>query len=527
METTAVARLLHSHGIQAVYLNACRSAKTGGSSDGNIAAIFIREGFTVAAAMSYNVTSSAAAISTESFYQSILDREEWSVAAWSARKALRLFPKRIGRFGIEIEPDDWPILVVYCSNPVVYEITRLTRTDRFLINFYSLHEELSSIRDLRSCLYIVVSFLFRLSLMLFVQHNAYTSAYKGVKIIERSPLIGRDNELLSLETTFLVPYRHHRTGKRIKRRIIFIHGWGGVGKSAFLSHLASWWRETGLVEDYFVFRFDSPMLFTVDQICIFICHYINGFERVTMEEKYASVVQLLKRRRYLLILDNLDGAYRNTDVCLPEVEKARLSSFISELCNGETFVMLASRKIEDWIVVPHGQIWHYHLKGLTSQACMQLSKCVIESKGCKIPREDENESVEAAVRLFEHFENLPLAVELLSGIMAKIGYKPAFLYDLVHNGHTLPLDLADASDPLGTRIISVMQNELIGKLTDIVLSVDDSEETVLSSKFSQLMGEPDRMLLWLFPLFVSTHCVPEGLSPLYLRSREEPRIAYG
>ena len=498
------------------FLNACRSAKTGNSVDSNIATTFVNVGFAAVAAMSYNVTGSAAAIGTEAFYQALMDGEDFASCAWAARNALRQSPDRVGRFGVTVRVADWPILVAYSSDLIAFKTLRPTVMVR--AHKYLDEELFGAMKDLRSTLIIIFSF----SLWLWMQPLVMIVSAFSIKLRDSPPLIGRDDDILSLENTFLIPYQHPETGRRIRRRIIFIHGWGGVGKSTLLNHLAFWWKETGLVEESFSFQFDSIFRIDVDRICSTIYFTLFGFHRAEYEEMYNSVIKVLKSKRYLLILDNLNAATRNNKIILSETSRARLVSFIAELRDGETFVMLASRRIEDWIIVPRGQIWHYHLQGLTAQACMQYSDSVVESKGHRLQVKDDVASAETTVQLFKQFDNLPLAVELLSGVMARINAEPTYIYSIFSNGLILPLKRISVSESNGSRILDVIRKKVIGNVKRIIADSNPDEE-IFPALILKIFGERNHELLWLFPLFVSTHCVPEGLTAFLISGSRAAR----
>lgn len=121
MEETAfaVAKLLRQHEVIYSVINACESARADQGKRANLATIFTQGGIPHVFAMSYKVQISAFKILLDAYYGSFLKSgSRFAESAAVARKALRETRTRIGKFGVELELEDWIVPVVYTSSDI-------------------------------------------------------------------------------------------------------------------------------------------------------------------------------------------------------------------------------------------------------------------------------------------------------------------------------------------------------------------------------------------------------------------------
>ena len=98
---TQIAKLLSDRGVRVVILNACQSASEQGP-DSSIVRSIVEAGVSIAVGMRYQILESAAEIFTETFYRSLLTRNQSIHAAvHAARFTMRNCQKRKTKFNTE------------------------------------------------------------------------------------------------------------------------------------------------------------------------------------------------------------------------------------------------------------------------------------------------------------------------------------------------------------------------------------------------------------------------------------------
>lgn len=112
-KASTVAEALKDAAVKVVILNACDSANAQGNHT-NLAQIFVEAGVTTVVAMSYAVLAESAKIFVSHFYEKFLHRKlDADVAAFEARRAMKVNPLRRGAFGLMRPVDDGATPVVY------------------------------------------------------------------------------------------------------------------------------------------------------------------------------------------------------------------------------------------------------------------------------------------------------------------------------------------------------------------------------------------------------------------------------
>ncbi|RYO88749.1 hypothetical protein DL766_005201 [Monosporascus sp. MC13-8B] len=111
-----VARLLKRHNIPMAVLNACESAIATAGDAANVAKLLAQNGVKNVLAMSFKVTSSAAELFLRAFYHSLfINGTPFSEASRRGREAMRQYPSRQARLGLQRDLIDHFVPVMYCS----------------------------------------------------------------------------------------------------------------------------------------------------------------------------------------------------------------------------------------------------------------------------------------------------------------------------------------------------------------------------------------------------------------------------
>jgi tetratricopeptide (TPR) repeat protein len=213
-----VGQLLRRHHVRVAVLNSCESARANRGDDANLAKIFAEEGVRNVLAMSFRFQSTTATLFLLKFYESLFaEGNPFSLAVADARESLRVNNTRTARFGIKTTVEDWIVPIVYVSG----EDLQIQTPDGIP------SEALAK--------------------------SAVSEAITR-KVSDGSQLIGRDFHVLRFEAMFL------------ESRIVGLTGVAGVGKTAFLKHILSLWKESSFIDDFLYIDGAVYRTFPGDQI---------------------------------------------------------------------------------------------------------------------------------------------------------------------------------------------------------------------------------------------------------------------
>ena len=181
--------------------------------ESNLAASLLKSGMQNVIGMSYPLNVSAAEIFVREFYESFLiERLHMATATARGRHALRQMKSRRARFRLTVEIEDWIL-------PVFYTSVEGSMFDNVSLVLPMVNDPRASKR----------SFL----------------SIRDLPVVEL-PLVGRDNDLLRLETCLL---RH---------RCVEVNGPPGVGTTSLLKHAVAWWMHTKLIKCFSWHDMRSP-----------------------------------------------------------------------------------------------------------------------------------------------------------------------------------------------------------------------------------------------------------------------------
>ncbi len=378
VEATELANLLLSHQVPITILNACQSGKQVGTSETSLGSRLIQLGVQLVLATGYTFNVTAAELLMRTLYSKLFAGYELSMAICSARQELYNRKERRAVFNYPIELEDWLLPVVYQNS-----------TQRLTLREFTPEEAAA-------------------------YYGRLATGYKA-----RQPnygVVGRDLDILKIEKRLL-----------IKRNLLLMRGKEGVGKTALLQHLGSWWQTTGFVQQVFYFDYNDKtwtrqqILTTNARRLLSNVEYVRDFQPLGLEAQQAMLTRCLRAEHHLLILDNLEsitGAHHAIKHTLSAKEQKALHSFLVDLAGGRTLVVLSSRSDEKWLAQGTFGDNIYELGGLDPEAAATLADCILEQHGATVYRQDAN-----LQKLLMHLEGLPLALETE---LAKLAHqKPA------------------------------------------------------------------------------------------------------
>ncbi|MCP4702710.1 MAG: tetratricopeptide repeat protein [Gammaproteobacteria bacterium] len=365
--------LLYLHGIPAVVLNACQSAKQAGADrETSLAGHLMQSGAQFVVAMAYSVTVSAAKVFMCELYRRLFDGQPLAAAIRRGRFELYNHKTRRAYHNEQIDLEDWMLPVVYQSRQAILPLREFTP-----------QEEAA-----------------------YFERDA--ARFVGAK--PEYGFFGRDVEILELEERLLM-----------RRNVLLLQGMGGAGKTALLRHLGEWWQTTRFVDKVFYFGFDSKA-WTRQQILENIALSLWGeeecrarFQSLSEAAQLRKLAQALRSERHLLILDNLEsvtGAAMAIQHTLNAKQQAALREFVAELTGGQTLALLGSRGDEKWLQAGTFAENIYRLPGLDAESASNLADAVLQRRHAEHLR-NEPEHREALVRLLKLLGGFPLALEVV------------------------------------------------------------------------------------------------------------------
>ncbi|MCP3972110.1 MAG: CHAT domain-containing protein, partial [Rhodobacteraceae bacterium] len=334
-----VAALLARYKVPIAILNACQSGKQVEAERGtSLGARLMEAGAQNVLAMGYSVTVTAAEKMMPVIYKAMFSGETLGEAVRQARLELQNDRARKARFDREIDLEDWIL-------PVLYQ-----REDARLAPRRMYPEEETE----------------------WLQRQARYVAEPDIK----SGFLGRDLDVLQIER------------RLTEHNALLIHAGGGTGKTTLLHHLAAWWQRTGWIEGLDYFGYDQRA-WTLEQILAQLGQTVlDEAERRNLigipDALQQKIVQRLRGRRWLLVLDNLESvtaeafAIKNE---LPPGKREEIRAFLAKLVGGKTMILLGSRGPVDWLEagvtragpVAAAQSPDYLLRGLDADAASTLA----------------------------------------------------------------------------------------------------------------------------------------------------------
>ena len=316
-----IAEILSKAQVGGVVLNACESANTAAASgDSNLAELFLKNGIPFVLATAAVFMEAAAETFMRKFYEELLNsRKSIEEAVHNSRRELMHVKKRRAGFRQTVNLMDYAVPVLY--------LNKADQGWRLPVDTITEKPESEALQQ---------------------------------EISPPEPLLGRSSNILELELLLSTT------------RSILLYGQGGIGKSTFLRSCAWWWRSTRWIRAiaFIDFSYTHKQMINWNTFVQKIREALDE----ALDEAYGvyedeELLATLQRERCLVILDGLEAVeVENAD------EERRIQKFIASAIQGNSTILLSSRR-ESCVMadlVPNAV--HYCLTGLSMQGAMQLAE---------------------------------------------------------------------------------------------------------------------------------------------------------
>lgn len=364
-----MAHVLQDSGVKLVVLNACQSAI--GSADdafSSVAAQLIRGGVDAVVAMSASILVDTAARYVKAFYHELAGGRAAPVAHEQARQALHRdlrrhrHRRRRDEEGRPIELVDWWLPHFYQQRPL--ELYPTTEVE---------------------------------------QQPALPSVHLSESMPDepRYGFSGRAYELLQIERWLM------------QDKLVLIHGFGGVGKTALACEAASWLTRSKMYDGACFVPFEhgggaTTLLSALDR---FLGVYDRKYHQHDRQTDLVRLRSVLKRRRTLVIIDGLDSILPGGDVPVEPEERTQLWDMLMTLKEIGSGVLLTCRAptFAEARQTPGEQVASLLLRGLHPDDAYEFASHLLDDLGIDRGRVAYTELRDLLAQLDYH----PLALQLV------------------------------------------------------------------------------------------------------------------
>ena len=330
-----VAKVLRTSGVEAVLLNACESASQSRGMPSNIAALFVHVGIATVIGMSYKLLVNAADVFVGEFYRAIR-HVSVSQAVLYARWMLAGRRDRMARFRKVVSVEDWIVPVIYQNEGCLEVLQPDVMLGLFSVAIDNCIKQPVSVDETRS---------------------TTSSPHQSKLGWHSSTIVGRNFDLAVLESKLL-----------LQSNVLELRGEIGIGKSGFVSHVASWWKRTKFVDSIAIVDLEAciapnagdPFEAIVGKLLTSISdqsplpndkQQTNNEDELdipihdlSIEGKRHKLVSRVAATRCLIILDHLDAVEEKLSKSLKEELKVLILDLAQsqDESRPERFVLLVS-----------------------------------------------------------------------------------------------------------------------------------------------------------------------------------------
>jgi tetratricopeptide (TPR) repeat protein len=370
-----VAGLLQDSGVRLAVLTACQSAMSAADDAfSSVAAQLIRSGMDAVTAMSASVLTVSATRYAEAFYRALANGSSVSLAQERARQALHDDPRRnvhrrrTDDEGTFVTLRDWWLPHYYQQRPVLLEPTK-------------------PVRKRKSKKASAGVSLPRLS--------------ESMPPEPRYSFSGRAHELLHIERYLL------------RGKLVVLHGFGGIGKTALARETADWLTRTKLYAGacFVSFEHGGDATTLLSTLGNYLGVYNGNYNPSDTKAALARLGLVLKEKRTLVIADNLESILPRGDAPLEAAVRTQLWDVLLELAKLGAGVLLTTRDTSfgDGRLAPGSRTVHLLLQGLYPDDAYALATLLLTDLGIDRARAPYAELRNLLVQLDHH----PLAIQLV------------------------------------------------------------------------------------------------------------------
>jgi hypothetical protein len=187
---------------------------------------------------------------------------------------------------------------------------------------------------------------------------------------------GRALELLQIERYLL------------RKQLVVISGFGGIGKTALVREAADWLTRTGMYTSacFVTFEHGGDVTLLLSTLGSFLGIQDSNYNSSDPDAALALLTSALQTRPTLVIVDNLESILPGGEAPLERADRTQLWYAVRELASRGTGVLLTSRDSlgEEEHLAPGGRVAAFPLGGLTSYDAYALASRLLED--LDIPR---------------------------------------------------------------------------------------------------------------------------------------------
>lgn len=373
-----LAQVLQDSGVRLAVFNACQSA-VGTMDDvlSSVATRLIQGGVDAVVAMSASVLVASATRFVEAFYRALAAGVAVPLAQERARQALHDDPRRhlTHRYqedeGEPVKLRDWWLPHYYQQRPLLFKPTPTA--------------PLPPARTRKKPPVDV-------SLPVFSEDMPGEPRYG---------FSGRALELLQIERALL------------QKKLVVIHGFGGMGKTALAREAADWFTRTALYQRAYFASFEQGGDATslLSTLGTFLGIYDAYYHPNDTRDALAKIQRALKKQRLLVIADNLESILPKGEAALEPAERTQLWQVLLELRKLGAGMLLTTRdtSLGDGRLAPGKQVLHLALQGLFPEDAYLLASELLTALGIDRARAPYRDLRSFLAQLDHH----PLAIQLV------------------------------------------------------------------------------------------------------------------
>ncbi len=367
-----VAQVLQDSGVRLAVLTACQSA-LGAADDAfsSVAAQLIRSGVDAVMAMSASVLVVTASRYAEALYRALAAGTPTPVAQERARQALHDDPRRnmhrrrVDDEGTVVTLRDWWLPHYYQQRPVSLQPTKPARKRKK------------------------------------APGTTLPRLNKTVPAAPRYGFSGRSFELLHIERALL------------QQKLVVLHGFGGMGKTALAREAAEWFTRTHLYDGacFVSFEQGGDTTTMLSALGSYLNVYDGNYNPNEVKTALARLQLALQTKRILIIADNLESILPNGEAPLEPAERTQVWEVVLDLARMGAGMVLTSRDTDfgDGRLAPGRQTVHFLLQGLQPDDAYALASRVLTDLGIDRARAPYGELRALLAQLDYH----PLAIQLV------------------------------------------------------------------------------------------------------------------
>lgn len=373
---TELAQLLHNSNVQLVVLTACQSAASAADDAfSSVAAQLLQGGINTVVAMSASILVASATRFAEAFYRALASGVPTSLAQEQARQTLHDDPRRhVTRHyrneeGKPVELHDWWLFHFYQRHPVALR-----------------PGPIKSQREYKE-----------------QQQNLVPLDLLSEEVPAEPPygFNGRAHDLLQIERWLL------------QGKLVVIHGFGGIGKTAIAREAAHWLTRTAMYDEAYFLSFErgGNAARLLSALGNSLGVYDGNYDPTDYMATLVQFRPILKDRRILLIADNLESILPGGETPLVSMRLIQLWDVLLELAKLGAGVLLTSRNtnFSDERFNRASNVAHLHLHGLDPEDAYAFATCLLDGLGI----DREHAPYAELVNLLTQLDYHPLSIQLV------------------------------------------------------------------------------------------------------------------